>query len=70
MLWAICAGIVITALGGLMFWKPDLVWKLREQWKSYYADGPSDFYVAITRIGGIVFAVVGIAVVILPFILK
>ena len=42
MLWPICGGIIIFALGMFIFLKPDLVWKLTEEWKSYRADEQED----------------------------
>ena len=52
------------------FLKPDLVWKLTEAWKSYRADEPSELYLKTTKIGGILFALLGVVMIILPFILK
>ena len=34
--------------------------KLTEEWKSYRADEPSEFYLKTTKIGGILFALFGI----------
>ena len=70
MLWPICGGIIIFALGMFIFLKPDLVWKLTEEWKSYRADEPSEFYLKVTKIGGISFALFGINMITLPFILE
>ena len=70
MLWPICGGIIIFALGMFIFLKPDLVWKLTEEWKSYRADEPSEFYLKVARIGGISFALFGIIMITLPFILE
>ena len=53
-----------------IFLKPDLVWKLTEEWKSYRADEPSEFYLKVTKIGGISFALFGIIMITLPFILE
>jgi len=53
-----------------LFWKPDLVWKLTEEWKSYCADEPSEFYLKVTQISGILLALFGIVVMILPFIVE
>lgn len=69
MLWAVFAGIVIFALGGFIFLKPDIIWKITEQWKSYSADGPSDLYLISTKTGGVLFMLLGIAMAVLPFIL-
>ncbi|MFR1593144.1 MAG: DUF6199 family natural product biosynthesis protein [Christensenellales bacterium] len=70
MLWPICGGIIIFALGIFIFLKPDLVWKLTEEWKSYRADEPSEFYLKVAKIGGISFALFGIIMITLPFILE
>ena len=70
MLWPICGGSIIFALGMFIFLKPDLVWKLTEEWKSYRADEPSEFYLKVAKIGGISFALFGIIMITLPFILE
>ena len=70
MLWPIRGGIIIFALGMFIFLKPDLVWKLTEEWKSYRADEPSEFYLKVAKIGGISFALFGIIMITLPFILE
>ena len=70
MLWPICGGIIIFALGMFIFLKTDLVWKLTEEWKSYRADEPSEFYLKVAKIGGISFALFGIIMITLPFILE
>ena len=70
MLWPICGGIIIFALGMFIFLKPDLVWKLTEEWKSYRADEPSEFYLKVAKIGGISFALFEIIMITLPFILE
>ena len=68
--WCIGGGIFFFALGLFLFWKPDLVWKLTEEWKSYCADEPSEFYLKVTKISGILLALFGIVVMILPFIVE
>ena len=70
MLWPICGGIIIFALGMFIFLKPDLVWKLTEEWISYRADEPSEFYLKVAKIGGISFVLFGIIMITLPFILE
>ena len=70
MWWSIGGGIIIFALGMFIFLKPGLIWKLTEEWKSYRADEPSEFYLKTTKIGGILFALFGIIMIILPFILE
>lgn len=69
MSWCIGGGIFFFALG-MFFWKPDLVWKLTEEWKAYCADEPSEFYLKVTKICGILLALFGIAAMILPFIVE
>lgn len=68
--WGIFGGILFIAMGLFMFFKPELIWKLTEQWKSYRADCPSDIYTISTKIGGLVFLAVGIIVLILVFCLE
>ena len=53
-----------------IFLKPGLIWKLTEEWKSYRADEPSEFYLKATKIGGVLFALFGIIMIMLPFILE
>ena len=68
--WSIGGGIIIFALGMFIFLKPDLIWKLTEEWKSYRADEPSEFHLKATKIGGALFALFGIIMIMLPFILE
>lgn len=49
MLWCICGGIIFFALGIFIFLKPDLIWKITEEWKSYSADEPSELYIKSTK---------------------
>jgi len=70
MLWSISGGMIIFALGMFIFLKPGLVWKLTEEWKSYRADEPSELYLKVTKIGGILFALFEIIMMMLPFILE
>ena len=70
MLWSIFGGMIILALGIVMFLKPHIVWRLTEEWKSYGADEPSDLYLKSTKMGGILFAMVGVIMMILPLLLE
>ncbi len=70
MLWSIFGGMIILALGMVMFLKPHIVWRLTEEWKSYGADEPSDLYLKSTKMGGILFALVGVIMMILPLLLE
>ena len=55
MWWSIGGGIIIFALGMFIFLKPGLIWKLTEEWKSYRADEPSEFYLKAKKIGGVLY---------------
>jgi hypothetical protein len=43
-----------------MLYKPPLIWIITESWKSNDATEPSDLYILSTRIGGIMFTLVGL----------
>lgn len=51
--------IVLFILGVLMFWKPELMWKI-EHLFSVKGGEPTDFYLSMMRIGGVVFAVIAV----------
>lgn len=70
MLWSICGGIIILGLGIFIFLKPCLIWKLTEEWKSYCADEPSHLYLKSVKIGGILFVLLGVIMIIFPLILE
>lgn len=70
MVYCIVVGILIVVTGIFVFLKPNLIWKLTEQWKSYGADEPSDFYIKSTKLGGIAVIIWGIVMMLLPWILK
>lgn len=67
MIWSVLGGIFFGLLGIFLFLRPDLVWKITEEWKSYRADGPSNVYCLSMKVGGAAFAVLGIAMILLPF---
>lgn len=48
--------LVLGGWGVLSVVKPSLSWEIFERWKSYRADEPSDTYLLLTRIGGVVLA--------------
>ena len=61
----IIAGIILGIIGlGLLVVKADLLWRVTEKWKTRNADGPSKNYVILIRALGIVFAAVGVCLVI------
>ena len=59
---------ILLILGGLlMLFFPDLVYDLSESWKSNRSAEPSDFYRFSTRFGGVMFILVGIGGMLMPF---
>ena len=65
MVWSMIWGIVFIAIGVFAFLKPEVIWKLTEQWKSSYADEPSELYRFSTKLGGVILVGIGIAAVVL-----
>lgn len=63
------AGILLTVCGIIMFFNPSLLYELTERWKSYSSADPSELYIFSTKVGGVFFTLVGIASVILYFVL-
>lgn len=63
-------GILLIFFGVIIFLKPDWLWAITEKWKSYRADEPSDFYKVCTKFGGILYVLLGVAMIIGPFIIK
>ena len=51
--------ILLFVLGVLMFLKPEVLWKL-EHLFSVKGGEPTDFYLSMMRIGGVVFAVIAV----------
>ena len=49
----------LFVLGVLMFWKPELLWKI-EHLFSVKGGEPTDFYLSMMRIGGVVFALIAV----------
>lgn len=68
--WTIFLAVILILVGLFLAIKPDLWWQLTESWKSYSAGDPSDLYLKTTRIGGIIFIVLGVIAIFLPFILE
>ena len=53
-------GIVLCVMGFcLLFVSVDKIWTVAEKWKTIGGERPSKSYVAITRVLGIVFMIVG-----------
>jgi hypothetical protein len=53
--------IVLTLAGIWMIARPDTVWVISESWKSSEGAEPSELYLWLTRFGGIICIVVGLA---------
>lgn len=70
MFWSVFGGILFLIFGAFIFIKPDVLWKLTEQWKSYRADEPSDLYLISTKFGGVMFGILGLVMAFLPLILE
>ena len=51
--------IALFVIGVMMFWKPELMWKI-EHLLSVKGGEPTDFYLSMMRIGGVVFAVIAV----------
>lgn len=51
--------ILLFVLGVLMFLKPEVLWKL-EHLFSVKGGEPTDFYLSMMRIGGVVFALIAV----------
>ena len=49
--------IALFVLAIMMFWKPELLWKI-EHLFSVKGGEPTDFYLSMMRIGGVVFALI------------
>lgn len=49
--------IALFVLGVLMFWKPELLWKI-EHLFSVKGGEPTDFYLSMMRVGGVIFAMI------------
>ena len=51
--------ITLFVLAIMMFWKPELLWKI-EHLFSVKGGEPTDFYLSMMRIGGVVFALIAV----------
>lgn len=65
----ILGSIFLLVIGVLMLCFPDVVYRMTESWKSNASGEPSGFYKIHIRIGGIACSFVGIAGIIVSFIL-
>ena len=58
-------GIICIIIGLFCYLKPDLVYEITEEWKSYSNGDPSDSYIKRTKNIGISFLIYGVAIIIL-----
>ncbi|MED5018810.1 hypothetical protein P9847_15985 [Paenibacillus chibensis] len=56
----IFAGLIFTVIGILNIVNPNFAWYLKEGWKVDGDSEPSDSYVALTKIGGVIGVVFGV----------
>ena len=59
----VVAGIFLTIMGCVMLIKPNVMWKIAESWKTKTNAEPTDLYMIVIRIGGLILAVGGIIVI-------
>lgn len=57
----ILLGIILALVGVVMILSPRTFYMLTESWKNGSETEPSDAYILHTRIGGVVFLLIGIA---------
>ena len=60
-------GIVLILWGLVMLCAPNFVYELTQSWKNYSSGEPSDLYRFSTRFGGVMFILVGIGGLFVPF---
>ena len=60
-------GIVLILWGLVMLCAPNFVYELTQSWKNYSSGEPSDLYRFSTRFGGVMFILVGIGGMFMPF---
>ena len=61
MIWTIICGLFLLLLGAAAFLWPKTVWEITERWKLNGDGEPSDFYLAFTKYGGLLLALLGLA---------
>ncbi|MDD9270437.1 DUF6199 family natural product biosynthesis protein [Paenibacillus sp. GCM10023248] len=62
-------GIFLVICGLLMLFKPSMIWNVTESWKSNDATEPSSLYVWSTRFGGVMVTMVGLACLMVKWVL-
>lgn len=59
--------LALMAMGVTMLIQPQFFYELTESWKHSGSSEPSELWVFSTRFGGVIFTLVGIAGLVLPF---
>lgn len=54
------AGIFLIVMGCVMLINPNIMWKIAESWKTKTNAEPTDVYMIMIKIGGLILAVGGI----------
>jgi len=55
----ILLSLVLIIIGSIMFFKPNVFYKITESWKSDTYGEPSYLFQLSTRVGGLIFILVG-----------
>lgn len=66
----ILCGITLLAAGWLMFFRPGLVWKWTEKWKTNRAEEMSEDYRISSKVSGVFFLLCGVVAFVVAFVLK
>lgn len=61
-------GLFVLLMGIFMVAAPEMIYELKESWKSYSAGDPSRLYIISTRIGGVMFILAGIMGIVVFFV--
>ena len=62
-------GLIFMILGGAAIFAPEVIYELKETWKHRGYTEPSEKYLWVIRAWGILYVVVGLASVILQFVI-
>ncbi|PZM66852.1 DUF6199 family natural product biosynthesis protein [Paenibacillus dendritiformis] len=57
-------GLIAIAIGFLNIFKPSFAWYLKEGWKVNGDSEPSDTYLTLTKLGGVVVLIMGVVLVV------
>lgn len=65
----IMIGVVLIGVGLIMTLSPSMFYNITQAWKNGSESEPSELFVSSTRFGGICFSIVGMASIVLQFLL-